>query len=74
MFVTQRLYVMYLLKTKGTAKIPDYIQVRDNDFVLVDHFKADISLDKLRDKNLFDEPEKTAEIIKKLPIGILTKI
>ena len=32
---------MYLLKTKGTAKIPDYIQIRDDDFILIDHFRAD---------------------------------
>jgi len=32
--------VMYILKTKGTARIPDYIQIRDENFILVTHFKA----------------------------------
>ncbi|HRC92882.1 MAG TPA: fructose-6-phosphate aldolase, partial [Bacteroidia bacterium] len=26
---------MYLLKIKGTAKIPDYVQMRDDNFTLI---------------------------------------
>lgn len=29
----------YLLKVKGKAKIPDYIQVRDRDFTLIGYFR-----------------------------------
>lgn len=29
----------YLLKVKGKAKIPDYIQVRDQDFTLIGYFR-----------------------------------
>lgn len=29
----------YVLKVKGKAKIPDYIQVRDADFTLVGYFR-----------------------------------
>ena len=32
---------MYIIKVKGKAKIPDYIQVRDENFVLVAYFRAD---------------------------------
>ncbi len=31
----------YLLKIKGTAKIPDYIQLRDKSFTLIAYFRAD---------------------------------
>jgi len=31
---------MYLIKTKGTSKIPDYVQIRDDNFTLLHHFKC----------------------------------
>ena len=39
---------MYIIKIKGKAKIPDYIQLRNKDMVLVDYFRADRPIDKLR--------------------------
>jgi hypothetical protein len=30
---------MYLLKTKGAGKIPDYIQIRDENYFLIAYFK-----------------------------------
>ena len=30
---------MYILKVKGTGKIPDYIQIRDENFFLLAYFK-----------------------------------
>ena len=38
---------MYIIKVKGKAKIPDYIQLRDDDFVLIAYFRADRALKKL---------------------------
>ncbi len=71
---------MYLLKTKGTAKISDYIQIRYDAFILIDHFIADNhekvsgyakdSRSSVRDKSV----DKLSEIINKLPYGILKKI
>ncbi|MCB9232280.1 MAG: fructose-6-phosphate aldolase [Bacteroidia bacterium] len=29
----------YILRIKGKAKIPDYIQVRDSDFTLIGYFR-----------------------------------
>lgn len=31
--------VFYLLKVKGKAKIPDYIQLRDEDLTLIGYFR-----------------------------------
>lgn len=32
---------MYVLKIKGKARIPDYVQVRDDDFTLIAYFRLD---------------------------------
>ena len=32
---------MYILKIKGSNKIPDYIQIRDNAFTLIAYFRVD---------------------------------
>ena len=38
---------MYIIKVKGNAKIPDYIQLRDENFVLIAYFRADRPLKNL---------------------------
>ncbi|RYE90016.1 MAG: fructose-6-phosphate aldolase, partial [Cytophagaceae bacterium] len=38
---------MYIIKVKGKAKIPDYIQLRDEQFVLIAYFRADRPLKDL---------------------------
>ncbi len=32
---------MYLMKIKGSGKIPDYLQIRDDAYTLVAYFRAD---------------------------------
>lgn len=32
-------HVYYVLKVKGKAKIPDYLQIRDADFTLIGYFR-----------------------------------
>ncbi len=64
---------MYLLKTKGTTKIPDYVQVRDNNFALINH----ITLNKINeyiDTLDIDNKQKIKDIIKKYPFGKIIKI
>ena len=41
---------MYIIKVKGVAKIPDYVQLRDDQFTLLAYFRVDRpekSLDKV---------------------------
>ena len=38
---------MYIIKVKGKTIIPDYIQIRDENFVLVAYFRADRPLKKM---------------------------
>ncbi len=65
---------MYIIKVKGKAKIPDYIQLRDNDFILVGYFRADKPLRDLEKYNLEDHQENLQNLINDLPFGKLTKL
>jgi hypothetical protein len=63
----------YVLKVKGIAKIPDYIQVRDENFTLIGYFRAGrIELSKAdANKEIFLQLEKAAQ---SLPFGKITQI
>jgi hypothetical protein len=65
---------MYVIKVKGVAKIPDYIQLRDEKFTLLAYFRVDRpekSLDKL---GLHDKTNYIMDIIKDLPFGKILKL
>jgi hypothetical protein len=65
---------MYIIKVKGKAKIPDYIQIRDEDFVLVAYFRADRPLKKMEKFGLEGKEEELAKLIQELPFGKLRKL
>ncbi len=65
---------MYILKTKGIAKIPDYVQIRDKDFVLICHFRADKPHMALNKQNFKKPASELVEIINNLPFGKLTEV
>ena len=65
---------MYILKTKGTAKIPDYIQIRDNNFILIDHFKANVSKKTLEKFDYIKNVNKFIEMVNSLQYGVLKKV
>ncbi|MCC8407360.1 fructose-6-phosphate aldolase [Mucilaginibacter sp. UR6-1] len=65
---------MYIIKVKGVAKIPDYVQLRDDKFTLLAYFRVDRpdkSLDKV---GLADKAEQIMNIIKDLPFGQILKL
>lgn len=65
---------MYFIKTKGTGKIPDYIQLRDDDFSLISYFKPDkleLNINKL---NIKKDIDALIKIIEKLDYGEVKKI
>jgi len=62
---------MYIIKIKGKAKIPDYIQLRDQNFVLVAYFRADRELKNLEKYGLAGKEEEISKLIKELPFGKL---
>ena len=65
---------MYIVKVKGKAKIPDYIQLRDNNFVLIAYFRADRPLKNPEKYGLEGKEEELQEIINELPFGKLKEI
>ncbi len=65
---------MYIIKVKGKAKIPDYIQFRDDDFVLVAYFRADRPLKNLEKYGLDNKEAELGTLIETLPFGKLQKL
>lgn len=65
---------MYIIKVKGVAKIPDYVQLRDEHFTLLAYFRVDRpdkSLDKI---GLGEHTEYIMKKINELPFGQILKL
>ncbi len=62
---------MYIIKVKGKAKIPDYIQLRDENFVLIAYFRADRPLKNLEKYGLEGKETELETVIRALPFGKL---
>lgn len=65
---------MYIIKVKGVAKIPDYVQLRDEQFTLLAYFRVDRpekSLDKI---GLGDKAEHIMNLVRELPFGQIIKL
>ncbi|MEQ8414280.1 MULTISPECIES: fructose-6-phosphate aldolase [Imperialibacter] len=65
---------MYIIKVKGKAKIPDYIQLRDDNFVLIAYFRADRPLKNIEKYGLEGKEEALQKLITELPFGKLQKL
>lgn len=65
---------MYIIKVKGKAKIPDYIQLRDDKFVLIAYFSADRPLKNMDRYGLEGKEEALQQLITDLPFGKLQKL
>lgn len=65
---------MYIIKIRGKVKIPDYVQIRDEQFTLLAYFRADRPERTLEKIGLGERIEEIKEIIEKIPFGKLEKI
>ena len=65
---------MYIIKVKGIAKIPDYIQLRDDKFTLLAYFRVDRPEKSLEKCGLGDKADEIKELIKNLPFGEIKKL
>ncbi|TVR76259.1 MAG: fructose-6-phosphate aldolase [Chitinophagaceae bacterium] len=65
---------MYIIKIKGKAKIPDYIQLRDESFTLLGYFRADRPEKGLEKCGLGERIEELKKLIETIPFGKLEKI
>lgn len=65
---------MYILKVRGTAKIPDYIQLRGDDFTLIAYFRVDRPEKALTKAGLADKAEQIMKSIVEIPYGKMLKL
>lgn len=65
---------MYIVKIQGTSKIPDFIQIRDNDFTLIAYFRINNPRRALTRCRLVDRQDEILAIAKKLPYGKIQKL
>jgi hypothetical protein len=65
---------IYLIKIQGKSKIPDYIQLRDENYTLLAYFRADRPEKALLKVGFEDHIVQFKEIINNLPFGKMQKI
>ena len=67
---------MYIFKVKGKKKIPNYIQLRDDNFMLIGYFsyREGRPFRNLEKFGLQGKEKELEEIVKKLPFGKLQKL
>jgi len=65
---------MYIIKIQGTKKIPDFIQIRNDDFTLVAYFRINNPRRALNRCNLIDKQDQIIELARKLPYGKIQKL
>ena len=65
---------MYIIKVKGVAKIPDYVQLRDDQFTLLAYFRVDRPEKSLDKVGLAGKAEYIMNIVKDLPFGQILKL
>ena len=65
---------MFIIKIKGKAKIPDFIQLRNDDMILLEYFSAARPLNKLRNYGLKSSDEEIISYVNNLKYGKLQKL
>ncbi len=65
---------LYIIKIKGKAKIPDYLQVRDSNFTLVCYTRTDRPERALEKCGMGEHIEIIKQKMEEIPFGQMTKI
>lgn len=65
---------MYIIKVKGVAKIPDYVQLRDEKFTLLAYFRVDRPEKALQKAGLEIHEEYIMRMVHELPFGKILKL
>jgi hypothetical protein len=64
--------MIYLIKIKGKAKIPDYVQIRDADFTLIGYFRPGRNEKTVKSLDLSLYQERLEKCILEMPFGKIT--
>jgi hypothetical protein len=65
---------MYIIKVKGVAKIPDYVQLRDDNFTLLAYFRVDRPDKALQKIGLTDKMGYIMSVVEEIPFGQIKKL
>ncbi len=65
---------MYILKIKGKAKIPDYIQLRDENFTLKAYVRVDRPEKGIEKCGYGKYMQEILKIIEELPFGVVREL
>jgi hypothetical protein len=65
---------IYILKIQGTSKIPDYVQLRDENLTLIAYFKTGSPKRALEKCSLGNKSDQIMGIVHRLPYGKLEKL
>ncbi|MGZ5242326.1 MAG: fructose-6-phosphate aldolase [Bacteroidia bacterium] len=65
---------MFIIKIKGKTKIPDYVQLRDEDYTLLAYFRADRPEKALIKCGFEHKIEELKQLIENLPFGKMHKL
>lgn len=70
----QKTFGLYIIKIKGKVKIPDYVQVRDENFTLLAYFRADRPEKGITQCGLGDKISEVKSFIDQMPFSKLIKL
>lgn len=65
---------MYIIKVKGVAKIPDYVQLRDDSFTLLAYFRLDRPEKALEKIGMTHKLSYIMKIANEIPFGKIQKL
>ena len=65
--------MLYILKIKGTDKIPDFVQIRDENMTLRAYFRLSQTKIGLRKNNLEGDAVEISSLLKEIPFGKIYK-
>ena len=65
--------MLYILKIKGTDKIPDFVQIRDENMTLRAYFRLSQTKIGLRKNNLEGDAVEISSLLKEIPFGKIHK-
>ena len=65
--------MLYILKIKGTKKIPDFVQIRDEKMTLIAYFRLNQIEKGLKKTNLKSETEGITSLLNTIPYGKIYK-
>ena len=66
--------MIYILKIKGTDKIPDFVQIRDEDMTLRAYFRMDQQESGIRKNNLEKYAKEIICVLDEIPFGKLKEL